>query len=121
MRALDKAYPRPGFSCREESSARFRSSAPTLFCLLLYEIDGPPHISPLSPSPPFDLLSGRRTMSLIFLLACCNLVAHHVGFLVHMQKYRRMGWRSQRASDGMSLQLASLLGVRHQEDREEDA
>src|SRR5271157_5009923 len=79
MRALDKAYPRPGFSCREESSARFRSSAPTLFCLLLYEIDGPPHISPLSPSPPFDLLSGRRTMSLIFLLACCNLVAHHVG------------------------------------------
>src|SRR5271157_3364969 len=81
MRALDKAYPRPGFSCREESSARFRSSAPTLFCLLLYEIDGPPHISPLSPSPPFDLLSGRRTMSLIFLLACCNLVAHHVGAL----------------------------------------
>ena len=44
------------------------------------EIDGPLHSSPLSPPPPFGLLSGRRNMPLIFLLACCHLVAHLVGF-----------------------------------------
>ena len=34
-------------------------------------------------------------------------------FLIH--NYNRKLWRSQRASDGMSLHLASLLGIRHQE------
>jgi hypothetical protein len=43
------------------------------------EIDGPLHSSPLSSPPPFGLLSGRKNMPLIFLLACCHLVAHLVG------------------------------------------
>src|SRR5271157_6170406 len=111
MRALDKAYPRPGFSCREESSARFRSSAPTLFCLLLYEIDGPPHISPLSPSPPFDLLSGRRTMSLIFLLACCNLVAHHVGMVLPRRAILRRTFFIVRTKEGYYRQAATQTTI----------
>ena len=45
------------------------------------EIDGPLHSSPLSSPPPFGLLSGRKNMPLIFLLACCHLVAHPVGML----------------------------------------
>ena len=33
-----------------------------------------------------------------------------------MPKYSRMLWRSQCSSDNISLQLAYLLGIRHQED-----
>src|SRR5260370_32648512 len=43
-----------------------------------------------------------------------SLLEWFIHFL--MPKYSRMLWRSQCSSDNMSLQLAYLLGVRHQED-----
>ncbi len=55
-------------------------------CFLPGEIDVPPHIFPFYPSPPFGLPSGRRNILLIFLLTCCNLIAHHVGFLAASSK-----------------------------------